>query len=216
MNERILTIQNLLMNVWSLKLNMHFDDFYQTIGEFGRYQQVKYFLICCTYMITPIFVYTWTFTAATPSFTCRLPASLDNHSLSRIQTPTADQCRRYKSTISVHECQRCYQTSQSNGLESCQNFTFNRTFYQSTLVEEVRSSTFLSFCLEILDSTSIAIVYFLCSGPWYVMEFGWKVWFKWYFSVVTWSVHLYLVFYLTGKRSIIDVMQTHHPSKTLD
>ena len=125
---------------------MQFDEFYQTIGVFGRYQKTKYFLICLTYMLPPVMVYSWTFTAATPSFQCRTPVDdlpgglksiLQQHSI-----PSESQCRQDQSRISLDECQRCFQminTTVNNPARmiACTNFDFNRTYYQSTLVEEV-------------------------------------------------------------------------------
>lgn len=101
-------------------------------------------------MIPPIMVYTWTFTAATPTFRCQATVEeassieLSDTVLNRY-LPTAAQCREYKSKISVSECQRCYQISnrtiESNGnnelLKPCTSFSYDRTYYQSTLVEEV-------------------------------------------------------------------------------
>jgi hypothetical protein len=129
---------------------MQFDCFYQTVGAFGRYQKVKYLLICLTYMLPPIMVYTWTFTAATPSFRCRIP--IDDLSENDIADdvlhryiPTESECREYKKQISIRECQRCYLSkntsnyySENEGpLKACTSFIFDRTYYQSTLVEEV-------------------------------------------------------------------------------
>lgn len=119
---------------------MQFDDFYQTIGVFGRYQQMKYFLICLTYMLPPIMVYSWSFTAATPSFSCQRSGDLSTDMQSF--QPTVEQCGNYQSQISVKECQRCFQvfnTTQPNQgrMVPCRRYEFNRTYYQSTLVEEV-------------------------------------------------------------------------------
>ncbi len=124
---------------------MTFDEFYQTIGVFGRYQKTKYFLICLTYMFPPIMVYSWSFTAATPSFRCRppvdgLPSVAVTDDILRRYMPSESQCREYQSRISIRECQRCfYQTNQSEDgkMQACTNFIFDRTYYQSTLVEEV-------------------------------------------------------------------------------
>jgi len=130
---------------------MQFDDFYQTIGAFGRFQKSKYFLVCLAYMLPPIIVYTWAFTAATPSFRCRV--SFEDMSdvqipdnILRRYIPSESQCREHKSTISVRECQRCYQSvnrsdhydKNSEPLKACTSYIFDRTYYESTLVEEVR------------------------------------------------------------------------------
>ena len=126
---------------------MQFDEFYQTINAFGRYQKVKYFLICITYMFPPIMVYSWSFSAATPSFRCQTP--VENSStliiapdvLRRYQ-PSESQCHQYQKQISLSECQRCFQIdprnlSQDEPLTRCKSFVFDRIYYQSTLVEEV-------------------------------------------------------------------------------
>jgi hypothetical protein len=132
---------------------MQFDTFYQSVGAFGPYQKTKYLLICLTYVLPPILVYTWTFTAATPSFRCRillddiLETEISNNTLHRY-IPSASQCREYKRQISVRECQRCYQNKDKSNyhsknitrLEACTSFIFDRTYYQSTLVEEVSFS----------------------------------------------------------------------------
>lgn len=126
---------------------MQFDDFYKTIGVFGSYQKIKYFLICLTYMLPPIMVYTWSFSAATPKFRCRTPMDnipgfvVTNDTLDRYK-PSESQCRQYQSTISIDECQRCYQIanqSDSNNMnmKACTEFIFDRTYFDSTLVEEV-------------------------------------------------------------------------------
>lgn len=126
---------------------MQFDDFYKTIGVFGRYQKAKYFLICLTYMFPPIMVYSWSFTAATPTFRCRIP-DLDKPGVSiadnilKTYIPTESQCRKYQKHISLRECQRCFQPVNINDtsddyIKPCTNFIFDQTYYHSTLVDQV-------------------------------------------------------------------------------
>jgi hypothetical protein len=128
---------------------MQFDEFYKTVGEFGPYQKTKYFLLCFTNMLPPIMVYAWTFIAATPSFHCttafdNVPeTNLTNRFLSS-SIPSAAQCHESQKSISLKECQRCFQfvnTSNNNGaigeLSACRTFVFDRTYYQSTIVEDV-------------------------------------------------------------------------------
>lgn len=131
---------------------MQFDEFYETVGVFGPYQKTKYFLLCFTNLLPPIMVYAWTFIAATPPFKCRLTfddISLNNLTNEAISSyiPSAAQCRESQKTISLKECQRCFHfvndtnnhgsINEFGKLAPCKSFSFDRTYYQSTLVEEV-------------------------------------------------------------------------------
>ncbi|CAF3355785.1 unnamed protein product [Rotaria socialis] len=125
---------------------MKFDDFYETVGVFGPYQKTKYFLLCLTNLLPPIMVYAWTFIAASPQFNCRPPFDMSSNNVTNelgySSIPTAAQCRESHKRISLKECQRCFYVANTtnsygsiNELTACQNFTFNRTYYESTLVE---------------------------------------------------------------------------------
>ena len=131
---------------------MKFDTFLATIGDWGRFQKVKYTFICLTYMLPPIMVYTYTFTAATPDFRCVNPANVDTDQYNTILNkefdlsykPTKQQCDQAEKHLSLSECQRCYfqtdnssQSSSSSPLQKCQNYTYDRQYYTKTLVEEV-------------------------------------------------------------------------------
>lgn len=132
---------------------MQFDELYETVNVFGPYQKVKYFLLCFTNMLPPVMVYAWTFIAATPSFRCRTPLDdIFGTNITKDQftsyIPTTAQCSASSKIMSLRECQRCFQIVNisenydvANQLTPCRNFVFDRTYYQSTLVEEV--STFL-------------------------------------------------------------------------
>ncbi|CAF0776174.1 unnamed protein product [Adineta steineri] len=123
---------------------MKFDDFLNTINDFGRYQKVRYFCICLTYMLPAVMVYTWSFAAAIPSFRCALSENdtVFNRNISiqydRSQ-PDEDYCKA-NMKISVKECQRCYmKTISQTGvaqLQPCEGYVFDRKYHQYTLVEE--------------------------------------------------------------------------------
>lgn len=130
---------------------MKFDDFLATVGDWGRFQKVKYTLICLTYMLPPIMVYTYTFTAAVPESRCVNPMLLGNDSFSeannmifeKLYKLTDKQCETQLPSVSVKECKRCYRTSnqssyQNASIQRCDAFVFDKTYYQKTLVEEVR------------------------------------------------------------------------------
>ncbi|CAF1400972.1 unnamed protein product [Adineta ricciae] len=115
-------------------------------------------------MLPPVMVYAWTFIAATPSFHCHTP--LDDLSalnlpdrLSNQYIPTIEQCSQSQKGVSLRECQRCFQVVQnrtSYDLIPCQKFVFDRTYYQSTLVED-----WLMVCDRVSLRSTVQIVFFL-------------------------------------------------------
>lgn len=129
---------------------MNFDKFLATVGDWGRFQKIKYTLICLTYMLPPIMVYTYTFTAAKPDFRCAHPDTFDNDRFSNASNslfnqryaPTPEQCARDQQSLSLDKCQLCFRQSAESSrdggsLEECTHFVFDKTYYEKTLVEEV-------------------------------------------------------------------------------
>ena len=130
---------------------MKFDTFLSTINGWGKYQKEKFIFVCVSYMIPPIMVYTWTFTAATPDFRCHHPLELldtyndtSNELFNELYRPTTNECRHHKKFLSLKECQRCYRKIQSSNntaiskLQQCDKYVFDHRIYISTLVQEVQ------------------------------------------------------------------------------
>ncbi|CAF1545561.1 unnamed protein product, partial [Adineta steineri] len=133
---------------------MKFDDFLATVDDWGKFQKIKYGLICLTYMLPPIMVYTYTFTAAVPNFRCQDSDMLfDDGYFAQANTnynskylPTQEQCTRADKLLSLKECQRCYiqtkpkfnQTANrpDSRIEKCNKHVFEKIHYDKTLVEE--------------------------------------------------------------------------------
>ncbi|CAF3703981.1 unnamed protein product [Rotaria socialis] len=133
---------------------MKFDTFLETVGNWGRFQKVKYMIICLTYMLPSIMVYTFTFTAAIPKFRCRNPQleSIDNYNKTLNDKfdleykPTLTQCSNLGRKLSDDQCQSCYlkpmlaankNNSQANEkLEQCDKYVFEKIYYKKTLIEE--------------------------------------------------------------------------------
>jgi hypothetical protein len=134
---------------------MKYDTFLSTIDGWGHYQKVKFIFVCFTYMVPPIMVYTWSFTAATPDFRCHYPSEIrdtSNALLNQLYRPTEDECAYHQKSISPKECERCYRkTIPSNNsitshLQTCDDYIFDRSVYEKTLVEEV--SFFTNVCFD--------------------------------------------------------------------
>lgn len=133
---------------------MKFDDFYALINDWGRYQRGKYLLICLSYMLPSIMVYTYSFTAAKPKFRCENPqfngSDQFNEYFNRIfandYLPDAALCSSSQGRISIEECQRCFRRKSSltnsnrstDLIEECETFVYDRTFYLDTLTEKVK------------------------------------------------------------------------------
>lgn len=90
-------------------------------------------------------VYTWSFTAAKPSFRCKMSSNdtdfnSDISVLFNQSQPDETYCKA-SMKISIKECQRCYRRTISETgitqIEACREFIFDRKYYQYTLVEEV-------------------------------------------------------------------------------
>lgn len=118
---------------------MKFDTFLGKVNDWGQFQKQKYTLICLTYMLPSMMVYTYTFTAAKPDFFCSHEVEKNGVKLNSTFIPFESQCKAEKSLISLKECQRCYKRSNdsSERLMKCENFVFDKTDFESTLVEEV-------------------------------------------------------------------------------
>lgn len=131
---------------------MKFDTFLATVNDWGKFQKIKYCLICLTYTLPAIMVYTYTFSAATPNFRCQHPqfsekdqyTNINNEDFRARYQPTKEQCSAQKRLISLKECQRCFmnemaenKTDPNHQLLPCKAYTYDRQFYTKTLVEEV-------------------------------------------------------------------------------
>ena len=135
---------------------MKFDTFLATVNDWGKFQKVKYTLICLTYMLPSMMVYTYSFTGAKPNFRCTNPTAgkndlynpAANEQFKLMYEPTVEQCKTQQNGIDLKECQRGYlrsasptnQSSSTDPLQKCQTYVYDRTDYERTLVVEVRSS----------------------------------------------------------------------------
>ncbi|UJR16153.1 hypothetical protein I4U23_003064 [Adineta vaga] len=149
---------------------MNFDTFLATINGWGHYQRVKFVFICITYMIPPIMVYTWSFTAATPNFRCHHPTKTDdtyndesNEFFKKFYQPTENECAIHQNLLALKECQRCYRKvkpnnnhSVINDLETCDKYIFDRSVYKRTLVEE-----WSMVCNRVGYRSTVQMIYFV-------------------------------------------------------
>lgn len=115
-------------------------------------------------------LYTWSFTAATPDFRCRLPSIFNdsyskqsNQLFKQLYQPSADDCAAHGTIVSVKECQRCYRKSKPSinstdrvELQTCNDYVFDRSEYNKTLVEE-----WTMVCDRVTYKSSVQMIYFV-------------------------------------------------------
>jgi hypothetical protein len=106
-----------------------FDDILRDINDFGRYQHVRYFLICLAGLLPPITTYINSFILPFPKFTCNNNlGSRHEHELEKSSVNANHMCH-YISNGTVHKCT---------------SWQYDHTFYTSTLTEEVYTSFYLN------------------------------------------------------------------------
>lgn len=130
-------------------------------------------------------VYTWSFAAGKPSFRCKFydnDTVFDHYNpvLFNQSQPDTAYCKA-NMKISVKECQRCYQKTNSTlgitQIEACQEFVFDRKYYQYTLVEEVRISYFVKeifnlFLLLVVNGLRSNSISFRCTKSFFCGLYG--------------------------------------------
>lgn len=94
-----------------------FEDVFQDLNDFGRYQRWKIFLICLGSLIAPIATYLNIFIAPNPDHICKSPSPSELIELDLVEH---GQC-----------------TALINGTAyQCEDWEFDKTYYKSTLTEE--------------------------------------------------------------------------------
>ena len=108
-----------------------FETVLKEINDFGKYQKVRYFLICIAALLPPIVTYIHSFVAANPGHRCKNPYDV-NDSFSR------NSFLNLSSIKSLDECSITYFKGENNSTytEKCDEWVFDETFYQSTLTED--------------------------------------------------------------------------------
>ena len=108
-----------------------FDDILFEINDFGKYQKIRYLLICLAGMLPAIVTYLHSFTAAKPAFRCANPY-IENDLFTNNNT--------YENLL----FDKCFIQSNSTK-EACTKWVFDKTFYETTLTEDVCSFISLFF-----------------------------------------------------------------------
>jgi hypothetical protein len=105
-----------------------YDDVLNDINGFGFYQKLRLAFVCVAGILVPIVTYIHSFTAANPKHRCSHPQFLnDSYSTNTIDFTL-------NSNITLRQCSYI-----ENDIEykNCSKWVFDKTYYESTLTEEV-------------------------------------------------------------------------------
>ena len=116
-----------------------FDDVLNDINGFGFYQKLRLAFVCVASILVPIVTYIHSFTAANPKHRCSPPNLLYDSYFANTSDFTGS------TNITLHQCSYI-----ENNIEykNCSKWVFDKTYYESTLTEEV---SLLSSCIFIIS-----------------------------------------------------------------
>ena len=102
---------------------VNFDDILFEVNDFGKYQKIRYLLICLAALLPPIVTYLHSFTAARPEYRCQNPYDVDDVFTNNktFENMTLGKC----------------DYMEGNTTKSCNKWVFDKTYYETTLTEQV-------------------------------------------------------------------------------
>lgn len=109
-------------------MSVKFDDLLIDINDFGKYQKIRYALICLAGLLPPIATYIHSFMAALPEFECNNNKSIQQQNSNFSKTSN------------------CFYTYGNGTEQSCTSWKFDKKYFNSTLTEEVNFNTLSFYC----------------------------------------------------------------------
>ena len=108
-----------------------FDNVLSEINDFGKYQKLRYFLLCIASLLPPLVTYIHSFTSPNADHRCKNPYdpsdSFEKHSFINFTNITSlDKCQIEFSGIKDN----------SSIVETCNEWVFDKTYYHTTLTED--------------------------------------------------------------------------------
>jgi len=104
---------------------VNYDDVLNEINSFGRFQKIRYGLICLAGFLPPVIAYYHSFIASNPDHRCTLP-ELENDAFFANTTQYSNQ------SLTLEKCHY----TQNGTKHKCSQWVFDKTYYESTLTEE--------------------------------------------------------------------------------
>lgn len=101
-------------------MSVKFDDLLIEINDFGKFQKLRYVLICLAGLLPPIATYIHSFMAALPEFKCNDYVTIEHQN----------------STIS--KSSNCFYMNGNGTEQTCNSWNFDKKYFNSTLTEEVK------------------------------------------------------------------------------
>ena len=115
------------------------EDIIENLNGFGKYQKLRYVLICLSGLLPPIASYMHQFIAASPKYSCFSQNVTFDSSLEYYYRP-----EYYYKCTELNDTDLFLLASNNltdiNPTKNCSSWHFDKRFYQMTLTEEVRHS----------------------------------------------------------------------------
>ena len=101
-------------------MSVKFDDLLIEINDFGKFQKIRYVLICLAGLLPPIATYIHSFMAALPEFKCNDKIALEHQN------------------FTFSKSSNCLYTYGNGTEQSCTSWKYDKKYFNSTLTEEVK------------------------------------------------------------------------------
>ncbi|CAL1533640.1 unnamed protein product [Lymnaea stagnalis] len=135
---------------------MHFDELMKLLGEFGRYQKTRFFMICLFSVVSAWHALNMVFIGAAPSFHCKISGynlsgtDMENTTLSErvsLLVPRGEQCYQYDVDLMLEDKKswlynasllgEMSKVNRSRRIVSCRHgYEFSRKDYTETITSE--------------------------------------------------------------------------------
>ncbi|CAF0992061.1 unnamed protein product [Brachionus calyciflorus] len=115
------------------------EDILENLNGFGKYQKIRYVLLCFSGLLPPIASYIHSFIAANPGYICQDTDLSIGTNLSHLFYGQGykNRCKILKfQNKSTYYLSSSDYTNNEHNLENCKNWFYDKTYYKKTLTEQ--------------------------------------------------------------------------------
>ncbi|KAK3098437.1 hypothetical protein FSP39_019452 [Pinctada imbricata] len=149
-------------------IEMHFDDVLKNVGEFGRYQKIRIFLICLVSMLCAFHAMNMVFVGASPKKSCHVP---DYNLTENLTWKQFEELVTHDKVDEDHLLKKCHMYDGAATIQYMQqnNLSFTdmkRHIERGAKRIPVRKCTFWDFSEEVYGPTIVTEFLLVCDNAW--------------------------------------------------